>query len=194
MIEYSSEDTHREKTMVRKNYRMLVAAMTLGLSVCGCGPVVTESRQASIENMSSEKNINRGENMNNDGFTTIMNTGYLDIVFYEEEEYISIALLLERDEVMEIGEQMQKKNPNAYMHGYNWEAFLNKYLEYNAPEILAVLDTDPEAGMYAAYINETDDHAKELAEKFGKIMQTLVEDKEVTLEFLEQYGDEIEWD
>ena len=41
---------------------------------------------------------------------------------------------------MAIGERMNEICDQAYMNGYNWEAFLNSYLEENAPEIADAIE------------------------------------------------------
>ena len=80
---------------------------------------------------------------------------YYNVSIYDD--YISISLYLEYEEVEKIAGKMEEANADAYMNGYNWEMFLNKYLEYNAPEILDVIDPDSEAGMYSAYINDVNE-------------------------------------
>ena len=37
---------------------------------------------------------------------------------------------------------MNEINEEAYMNGYNWDAFFNYYLEENAPDILESLESD----------------------------------------------------
>ncbi|MDE5863959.1 MAG: immunity 51 family protein [Lachnospiraceae bacterium] len=44
----------------------------------------------------------------------------------------------------------------------SWEAFFNYYLEKEAPELLEDLDTDPEAGMYAAYYDLSAENEDEI--------------------------------
>ncbi|MCR5719067.1 MAG: immunity 51 family protein [Lachnospiraceae bacterium] len=117
---------------------------------------------------------------------------YYNISFFED--YISVSLYVEYEEVMKLGEAMEQADSNAYMNGYNWEAFLNKYLEYNAPEILDILESDSEAGMYSAYINDVNEETKALAQKFGEIIESLIENEDLALDFLEEHGDEIDWD
>ena len=117
---------------------------------------------------------------------------YYNVSIYED--YIAISLYLEYEEVEKIGEKMEEANVDAYMNGYNWEAFLNKYLELNAPQILDVIEPDPEAGMYSAYINDVNEETKVLAQKFGEIIETLIENEDTVLDFLEEHGDEVEWD
>lgn len=111
-----------------------------------------------------------------------------------EEDYIAVTFYIENEEPMKLGEMMENVVPEAYMNGENWNAFLNKYLEYNAPEILEVIDPDPEAGMYSAYIDDVNDETKKLAQKFAEIIEHLVEDEDEALDFLEEYAEEIEWD
>lgn len=111
-----------------------------------------------------------------------------------EEDYIAVTFYVENEEPMKLGEMMENVVPEAYMNGENWNAFLNKYLEYNAPEILEVIDPDPEAGMYSAYIDDVNDETKKLAQKFAEIIEHLVEDEDEALDFLEEYAEEIEWD
>lgn len=50
----------------------------------------------------------------------------------------NIVLLFQNEveKTLAIGEQMNEINEEAYMNGYNWDAFFNYYLEENAPDIL----------------------------------------------------------
>lgn len=89
---------------------------------------------------------------------------------------------------------MQELVEDAYMNGYNWDAFLNVYLKYNAPEILDVFESDPEAGMYSSYTEEVTEDNKALAQKLADIIEHLIENEQEIYDFLEQYGEEIEWD
>ena len=47
-----------------------------------------------------------------------------DFVKMSKSEYgISVLLFCEDDKPFKIGEEMYAANENAYMNGYNWEAF-----------------------------------------------------------------------
>lgn len=48
-------------------------------------------------------------------------------------------------------DERKEEKDEAYMNGYNWEAFLNFYLEKYFPEVMTGMSSDPEAGMYAAW-------------------------------------------
>lgn len=115
------------------------------------------------------------------------------VIVTKEEDYISICFYIEQQKPFTIGEKMNEINEEAYMNGYNWEAFFNYYLEKNEPELLDGLDTDPEAGMYAAYYDVTPENEVK-AEKFGKIICALIENEEELYRIVREEGDAIEWD
>ena len=52
------------------------------------------------------------------------------------EDYISISFDVGTPEIMSLGEKMNEICDQAYMNGYNWDAFLNSYIEENKPELL----------------------------------------------------------
>ena len=110
----------------------------------------------------------------------------------KDEDGVSLSFYIENDEIMQIGEELEQINENAYMNGENWAALIECYLENNAPEILEGYESDPEAGMYAAYF-EGDD-AAENAEKLAEIIDDLVSNKEELFDFVREHGEEIEWD
>ncbi len=109
------------------------------------------------------------------------------------EEYISLNFFIENKKIMNIGARMEKINPEAYMNGYNWEAFLNYYLEKNVPEILEGMDSDPESAMYAVYYDNTAENSEKTA-KLAEIIEYLIENPNDIYEILLEHGDEIEWE
>ena len=94
---------------------------------------------------------------------------------------------------MAIGEKMNEINDEAYMNGYNWEAFINYYLRQNAPDVLSGMDSDPEAGLYAANYNLNPDNITR-AEKLIAILKKLIENEDEIYQLVKESGDEIEWD
>ena len=110
------------------------------------------------------------------------------------EDSICVTLDVENEDVMAIGAHMNEICDQAYMNGYNWDAFLTCYLEVNAPEIADAIDTDPEAGMYCAYFNGTDDATKALAKSFKQLIEKLLDNEEEIYDFLRENADDIEWD
>lgn len=111
----------------------------------------------------------------------------------KSDETITLCFYIENAEIMAIGEKMNAINEEAYMNGYNWEAFLNYYLEQNAPDILEEMESDPEAGMYTAYYPLTEQNEIK-ANKFAEIICSLIENEEEIYKILRECSEEIEWD
>ena len=118
---------------------------------------------------------------------------YIRISKSEDLKQISIQFDCGQDSVFTLGERMNEACEEAYMNGYNWDAFFNAYLGVYAPELLENLDSDPEGGSYFAYYSLTPENW-EKAEKFKQIVVDLVENESRIFEFLESYGDSVEWD
>lgn len=109
----------------------------------------------------------------------------------KHENQIAVYFPIEADEVMAIGEKMVAINEEAYMNGYNWDAFLKSYLDAHHPELLNGLETDPEAGTYMALYAREETHK---ADKLIAIIKELISNPEKVYQFLEEQGEEIEWD
>lgn len=111
----------------------------------------------------------------------------------KSEKYVSVFLYVEEDRIMAIGEKMNAINEEAYMNGYNWEAFLSYYLAKYAPDVLEEMDADPEAGMYAAHYPLTPENELR-AKKFVEIIRSLIENEEELYRIVREESGEIEWD
>lgn len=99
----------------------------------------------------------------------------------------------ENKKPLAVGQKMNEINEEAYMNGYNWDAFLNYYLTGNAPDILESMESDPEAGSYVAYFDDTAENEQK-AKRFADIIIFLIENEEEIYKILREKGDEIEWD
>lgn len=109
------------------------------------------------------------------------------------EDLVDVCFYVEMEKPFAIGEKMNEICGDAYMNGCNWEAFLECYLETNFPQLLEGLDSDPEAGMYAAYYEDTPENRTK-GEQFAGLIAYLVEDEEDLYGFVREMGEEIEWD
>lgn len=118
---------------------------------------------------------------------------YVKISRYEAGNQIGVVFDVTDDKPAEVAEKMEAIDENAYMNGYNWEAFFNRYLADVAPELLDGIETDSEAETYAAYYELTEENEKKV-EKFAKSIASLIEGETELLDFLRERGDEIEWD
>ncbi len=109
------------------------------------------------------------------------------------DDCYDLAFYIEEDEVMAIGEKLEEINENAYMNGENWGILLDFYIEKNAPELIDTYESDPEAGMYAATF-ESSPEGEKAAQAMADIIISLVEDENKLIDFVSEFGDEIEWD
>ena len=110
------------------------------------------------------------------------------------EDYISVSFDAGNEDIQALGSKMNEICDAAYMNGYNWDAFFNCYLGQIAPEILDVIESDPEADMYSVYIEEVNNETKALAEQLAEIIDELLNDEEQILSFVKANADDIEWD
>lgn len=116
---------------------------------------------------------------------------YINVFQYRD--WISLSLNAGDGRVLAVGEKMEAARPEAYMNGYNWEAFFRYYLEKNAPDILEGMDADPEADAYIArWPLSPENQAR--AERFEKLIRSLLENGEELCRIVREEGDEIEWD
>lgn len=120
-------------------------------------------------------------------------TDYISITDNPEFDCINISFNIEHDKPFGIGGRMGEVYEEAYMNGYNWDAFLNAYLAANAPELLDGLDADPEGSAYFATYPLTPEY-RQKAEKFKQVIVDLIENDSKIFAFLEKHGGEIEWD
>ena len=118
---------------------------------------------------------------------------YADIIKQEESKSLSVCFWIEKEKILKIGEKINEINEEAYMNGYNWEAFFNYYLQKNHPDVTVGMGTDPEAGMYVAYYDLNDENEKK-AKKFVTIINELVENENKLFETVKNEGNSIEWD
>lgn len=118
-------------------------------------------------------------------------TDYVEII--KGKNSIQVCFDITDSNIMAIGEKMNEIQQEAYMNGYNWDAFFHYYLKQNAPEILEEMNSDPEADMYVAfYPNTSANEAR--AEKFMEIIQSLMENEEKLYQIVKENGDDIAWD
>ncbi len=111
------------------------------------------------------------------------------------KEYNSISVWFENetDNVFAIGQKMEEINDEAYMNGYNWDAFFNYYLTKHHPDVLTGLDSDPESGSYVAHYELTPENEVR-ADKFIEIIKSLIENEDELYRIVREEGDDIEWD
>ncbi len=108
-------------------------------------------------------------------------------------DFVSVELNIEAPDVMAIGGKMQEMNPEAYMNGYNWDAFIDHYLKVRHDFMLTGKQSDPEAGAYLA-LYPNDELGNKMALKLGQLLNHLIAKPELIYAFMEEEGDGVEWD
>jgi len=116
---------------------------------------------------------------------------YLSIIIDENE--LSLSFFIEDEKPFAIGEKMNEINENAYMNGYNWEAFFNYYLSLRAPDVLEGMISDSEAGTYVAIYEKNAENEVRM-NKFIEIIRYLVENEDELYRFIRAEGENIDWD
>ena len=134
-------------------------------------------------NLADDNEQSQENDTYNDKYAAIVNS----------DEYISVCFYIENEKPFRIGEKLNELNQNAYMNGYNWEAFFNYYLAKNHKHIFQNLKTDPEAGMYVAYY-ETSKENEERAASLLEVITDLIDNENKLYEIIKKEGNLIEWD
>lgn len=111
----------------------------------------------------------------------------------KSEKSISVCFYIEQDKLFKIGEKINAINELAYMNGYNWEALFNYYLPKYHPDVFVNMKTDPEAGMYVAYYEASEENEKR-AQQFIAIINHFMDNEELLYQLVKTEGHEISWD
>jgi len=119
--------------------------------------------------------------------------GNKNVALLQLDKDVEVCLYVENEEILKIGEKMNANNEEAYMNGYNWEAFIQYYLSKHEPKLLEGMKTDPEAGMYVAYYENTPENELK-AKRLMELLCSLLENEEELCRIVREEGDEIEWD
>lgn len=120
---------------------------------------------------------------------------YLKVLVMEEQNIVEVSFSIEAPKPYALGQKLNGLNEQACMNGYNWNALLECCLEQNLPELLEELETDCEAGSYAACYKNTPEN-REKASQLADFIRYLVEDEEDLCKIVQDDGEtiEIEWD
>jgi hypothetical protein len=130
---------------------------------------------------------------------------YVKKLITENPKSISICFYIEQDNVVKIGKKIKSIVSTNFgkillrlfpkiskMNGYNWEGFINYYLQKNHPEVMQNMETDSEAGMYVAYYDFSFENEKN-ADKLMEIIIDVIENKSNILESIKNDGRLIDW-
>ena len=110
-----------------------------------------------------------------------------------ENNSISVCVDIENDDLLALGERINAEFDEAYMNGYGWDAVIRFYVEQVDPELMNVVKTDPEAGMFSAYMSYSPENLDSM-KRFETHIRTMLADEQALKKFIEENRDEIEWD
>jgi hypothetical protein len=117
------------------------------------------------------------------------------IVLHEfpEHDSISVCVLNDDDDLFALGERINARFPQAYMNGYNWDALIRYYVASVDPKLMNEVETDPEAGMYSAYLSHSPDNLAKM-QRFISHIHDLVDNEAALMAFIDKHVDQIDWE
>lgn len=110
-----------------------------------------------------------------------------------EHDSISVCVYNENDGLFQLGERIHSKHEIAYMNGYNWDALIRFYVGQKEPKLMAEVESDPEAGMYSAYMSYSAENLNKM-KQFETHVREMLSDDDRLLTYIGEHVDEIEWD
>lgn len=122
-----------------------------------------------------------------------MLTESIALIEMPEHNSISVCVYIEQDEIFKFGESINSKFEDAYMNGYNWDALITFYVNEKDPELSAEIDTDPEAGMFSAYMDHNSENLLKM-KKYESYIHTLLSDEARLEKYISDNYEKIEWD
>ncbi|MDX1943803.1 MAG: Imm51 family immunity protein [Pirellulaceae bacterium] len=110
-----------------------------------------------------------------------------------EHNAISVCVYNENEGLFELGERINARFDEAYMNGYNWDALIRFYVASLDPTLMDEVETDPEAGMFTAYMPYSRDNLEKMR-RFESHVRAMVASEQKLMKFIEEHYTAIEWD
>ena len=117
----------------------------------------------------------------------------IKLIEMPEHDTISVCVFNENDGIFEFGERLNEQFDEAYMNGYNWEALIKYYVNKVDPDLMQEVETDPEAGMFSAYMAYSQENLEKM-KRFEAHIRTMLTDEQTLVQFIADNYDNIEWD
>ena len=122
-----------------------------------------------------------------------MNNDDIALMEMPEHDSISLCVFIENEDLLQLGDRINAKYEQAYMNGYNWDALITHYVKKRNPDLANLVTSDPEAGMYSAFMAFSDDNLAKM-KMFESYVRELLSDEQKLMEFISENESEIEWD
>jgi len=117
----------------------------------------------------------------------------IKLIEMPEHASISVCVYNENDGLFQLGERINERFEDAYMNGYNWDALISFYFKKVDPDLMQGVKTDPEAGMFSAYMPHSSENLDRM-KRFESHVRQLVSDEAALMKLIEDNVEEIEWD
>jgi Immunity protein 51 len=132
----------------------------------------------------------------NSTLETLKATMYDDsikLIEMPESGSVSVCVYNEQDKLFALGEKINAKHEEAYMNGYNWDALIRFYVGQQDPALMQEVETDPEAGMFSAYMSFSPENLEKM-KRFESHVRAMLADDKALLQFIDDHCHEIAWD
>ncbi len=106
---------------------------------------------------------------------------------------VHVTFYIDHETPLYIAKEIGRIAPDIEMNGYNWDVLLTCYLEDEMPDVLEYMETDPEAGLYTAYWEDTPEN-RERAGMLCRLIEDLLESEDPLLDYVRERADEIPWE
>ncbi len=117
----------------------------------------------------------------------------IKLIEMPEQNSISVCVFNEHDGLFNLGERINAKHEEAYMNGYNWDALIQFYVGQKDPALMEEVETDPEAGMFSAYMSYSPENLEKMKRFEAHVRDMLASDDDL-IAFVDANCNEIEWD
>lgn len=117
----------------------------------------------------------------------------IKLIEMPEHGSISVCVYIENDGIFQLGEKINERFEEAYMNGYNWDALIRFYVGKVDPDLMQEINTDPEAGMFSAYMPHSEENLDKMR-RFESYIRELLSDEAALFKLIEDNRDNIEWD
>lgn len=106
---------------------------------------------------------------------------------------LCIYIYIENEGIFQLGERINERFEEAYMNGYGWDVLIRFYIGKVDPDLMQEVKTDPEAGMFSAYMSYSEENLDKMR-RFKSYIHGLLSDETVLFRLIEDNRDSVEWD
>ena len=117
----------------------------------------------------------------------------IQLIEMPEHDAVSVCVYNEHDDLFALGERINARFEEAYMNGYNWDALIRFFVGRADAELMAEVETDPEAGMFSAYLSHSPENVAKM-KRFEAHVRSMLQDEDALMALISENRDRIEWD